>query len=88
VRPIRLIVPFAAGGAVDIIARIVGARSPAAKSSSTTEAGPAVGTDMTAQAAGDGYTLRIHGGSITYDLFLHDKLPYDTMKDPVPNSQR
>ena len=36
------------------------------------------------QAPGDGYTLLIHSGSITYDPSLHDKLPYDTMKDLAP----
>jgi tripartite-type tricarboxylate transporter receptor subunit TctC len=39
---------------------------------------------MTAQAPGDGYTLLIHSGSITYDPSLHAKLPYDTLKDLAP----
>jgi tripartite-type tricarboxylate transporter receptor subunit TctC len=88
-RPIRLIVPFAAGGTVDIIARIVGAKlSEIAGSKVVVEnrggAGGIIGTEATVQAPGDGYTLLIHSGSITYDPSLHDKLPYDTMKDLAP----
>jgi tripartite-type tricarboxylate transporter receptor subunit TctC len=39
---------------------------------------------MAARAPSDGYTLLIHSGSITYDPSLHDRLPYDTMKDLAP----
>jgi tripartite-type tricarboxylate transporter receptor subunit TctC len=88
-RPIRLIVPFAAGGTADIIARIVGAKlSEIAGSKVVVEnrggAGGIIGTETTVQAPGDGYTLLIQSGSITYDPSLHDKLPYDTMKDLAP----
>jgi tripartite-type tricarboxylate transporter receptor subunit TctC len=88
-RPIRLIVPFAAGGAVDIIARIVGAKlSEIVGSKVVVEnrggAGGIVGTETTVQAPGDGYTLLIQSGSITYDPSLYRKLPYDTMKDLAP----
>src|SRR3984893_6838165 len=88
-RPIRLMCPFAAGGTVDIIARIVGAKlSEVAGSKVIVDnrggAGGVIGTEMTAQAPGDGYTLLIHSGSITYDPSLHDKLPYDTMRDLAP----
>jgi len=88
-RPIRLIVPFAAGGTVDIIARIVGAKlSDIAGTKVVIDnrggAGGVIGTEMTTQAPGDGYTLLIHSGSIAYDPSLHDKLPYDTMKDLAP----
>src|ERR1700681_4541523 len=88
-RPIRLIVPFAAGGTVDIIARIVGARlSEIAGSKVVVDnrggAGGVIGTEMAAQAPGDGYTLLLHSASITYHPSLHDKLPYDTMKDLAP----
>ena len=58
-RPIRLIVPFAAGGTVDIIARIVGAKlSEIAGSKVVVEnrggAGGIIGTETTVQAPGDG----------------------------------
>ena len=88
-RPIRLIVPFAAGGTVDIIARILATKLSAVTGSNVVVdnrggAGGVVGTQMTVQAAGDGYTLLIHSGSITYDPSLHDKLPYNTTKDLAP----
>jgi tripartite-type tricarboxylate transporter receptor subunit TctC len=88
-RPIRLIVPFAAGGTVDIVARIIGAKlSDIAGSKVVVDnrggAGGVIGTEMTAQAPGDGYTLLLHSASVTYDPSLHDKLPYDTLKDLAP----
>jgi hypothetical protein len=88
-RPIHLIVPFAAGGTVDIIARIVGAKLSEITGSKVIVdnrggAGGVIGTEMTARAPGDGYTLLIHSGSITYDPSLHAKLPYDTVKDLAP----
>ena len=88
-RPIRLIVPFAAGGTVDIIARILATRLSAITGSNAVVdnrggAGGIVGTQMTVQSPGDGYTLLVHSGSIAYDQSLHDKLPYDTIKDLAP----
>jgi tripartite-type tricarboxylate transporter receptor subunit TctC len=88
-RPVRLIVPFAAGGTVDIIARILATKlSEIAGSNVVVDnrggAGGVIGTQMAVQAPGDGDTLLIHSGSITYDPSLHDKLPYDTMRDLAP----
>jgi tripartite-type tricarboxylate transporter receptor subunit TctC len=88
-RPVRLIVPFAAGGTVDIIARILATKlSEIAGTKVVADnrggGGGVIGTQMTVQAPGDGYTLLIHSGSITYDPSLHDKLPYDTTKDLAP----
>src|SRR5207244_8163591 len=88
-RPIRLIVPFAAGGTVDIVARIVGAKLADITGGKVVidnraGAGGVIGTEMMTQAPGDGYTLLIHSTAITYDPALHDKLPYDTVKDVAP----
>jgi tripartite-type tricarboxylate transporter receptor subunit TctC len=88
-RPIRMIVPFAAGGTVDIVARIAGAKLTDMTGSRVVVdnrggAGGIIGTEMTARSPGDGYTLLMHSAAITYDPTLHDKLPYDTMKDLVP----
>jgi tripartite-type tricarboxylate transporter receptor subunit TctC len=88
-RPIRIIVPFAAGGTVDIVARIAGARLADIAGATVVidnkgGAGGVIGTEYVAQAPGDGYTLLVHSASITYDPSLHDHLPYDTMKDLVP----
>src|SRR5262247_4776565 len=88
-RPIRIIVPFAAGGTVDIVARIIGAKltdigGGQVVVDNRSGAGGIIGTEATARSAGDGYTLLIHSASVTYDPTLHDKLPYDTMKDLAP----
>jgi tripartite-type tricarboxylate transporter receptor subunit TctC len=88
-RTIRMIVPFAAGGTVDIVARIIGAKLTDIGGGQVVVdnrggAGGIIGTEATARSPGDGYTLLIHSASITYDPTLHDKLPYDTMKDLVP----
>jgi len=88
-RPIRMIVPFAAGGTVDIVARIVGAKLTDMTGARVVidnrgGAGGVIGTEMAARSPGDGYTLLMHSAAITYDPTLHDKLPYDTMKDLVP----
>jgi tripartite-type tricarboxylate transporter receptor subunit TctC len=82
-------VPFAAGGTVDIVARTVGAKLADITGGRVVidnrgGAGGLIGTDATAKSPGDGYTLLMHSAAITYDPTLHDKLPYDTMKDLAP----
>jgi len=88
-RPIRIVVPFAAGGTVDIVARIAGTKLAELTGATVVVdnkggAGGVIGTQFVAQAPGDGYTLLVHSASITYDPSLHDHLPYDTMKDLAP----
>jgi tripartite-type tricarboxylate transporter receptor subunit TctC len=88
-RPIRIVVPFAAGGTVDIVARVAGAKLAELTGATVVVdnkggAGGVIGTQVVAQAPGDGYTLLVHSASITYDPSLHDHLPYDTMKDLAP----
>ena len=89
VRPVRLIVPFAPGGTVDILARVIGARLGEMTGQQVVVdnrggGGGVIGTQITAQSRGDGYTLLIHSAAIAYDPALHAKLPYDTLKDLAP----
>jgi len=88
-KPIRLIVPFPAGGTVDLVARLVTARmADDLKASFVIEnrggAGGIIATDATAKAASDGYTLLLTSPNHTINAALQGKLPYDTEKDLVP----
>jgi tripartite-type tricarboxylate transporter receptor subunit TctC len=87
-RPIRLIVPFPAGGTVDLVARLVTARmAEELKVPFVIEnrggAGGVIATDATAKAAPDGYTLLLTAPNHTINAALQAKLPYDTEKDLV-----
>jgi tripartite-type tricarboxylate transporter receptor subunit TctC len=90
-RPVRLIVPFAAGGPNDIIARLVGGRlSDALGQPIVVEnrpgAGGNIGTDFVAKAPPDGYTLLSAGpGSLIINPLL-GSVPYDTARDFAPVS--
>ena len=86
-KPIRLIVPFNAGGATDIIARSVGEAlsqrvgQPVVVDNRGGAAG-ILGTDAVAKAAPDGYTLLLSlSTSMLINQFLYTKLPYDPQKD-------
>jgi tripartite-type tricarboxylate transporter receptor subunit TctC len=88
-RPIRVIVPFPAGGTVDLVARLVTARmADDLKTSFVIEnrggAGGVIATDATAKATPDGYTLLLTSPNHTINAALQPKLPYDTEKDLVP----
>ncbi len=86
-KPIRLIVPFNAGGATDIIARSVGEAlsqrlgQPVVVDNRGGAAG-ILGTDAVAKAAPDGTTLLLSlSTSMLINQFLYTKLPYDPQKD-------
>ena len=88
-RPITLIATFAAGGTVDIVARIVGLRLGQELGQSVVVdnrggAGGTIGATMLARAAPDGYTLMITHQGLAFNATLYDKLPYDTVKDIMP----
>ena len=88
-RPITLIATFAAGGTVDIVARIVGLRLGQELGQSVIVdnrggAGGTIGATMLARAAPDGYTLMITHQGLAFNATLYDKLPYDTVKDIMP----
>src|SRR5262249_46668707 len=89
-KPIRMIVPFAAGSTPDVFARIVSDRAAQGlKQPIVVEnragAGGNLGTDVVAKAAPDGYTI---GASITGPLVnnvvLYKHMPYDPFKDLAP----
>jgi tripartite-type tricarboxylate transporter receptor subunit TctC len=89
-RPIRLIVPFAAGGNADIVGRLVGERiSQALGQPVVVEnrggAGGGIGAEAVARAAADGYTLLVgSNGPLTVNPFVQAKLGYDPLKDFAP----
>jgi len=89
-RPIRLIVPTAAGGGFDILARYVAQRmGDDHKITLTVEnrvgAGTVAGTEFVAKAPADGYTLMLGGVSnMALNPALFKKLPYDAARDFVP----
>jgi len=88
-KPITLLAPFAAGGTVDIVARIVGIRLGRELGQSVIVenrggAGGTIGAGLLARAAPDGHTLMIMHQGLAFNASLYDKLPYDTVKDIMP----
>ena len=89
-KPIRLIVPFAAGGTTDILGRIAAAElSKAFGTQAIVEnrsgAGGNIGAEVVAKAAPDGYTLLVCTvGTHGINQALYSKLPFDPIKDFEP----
>lgn len=90
-RAIRYVVPFAAGGGVDTLARVVGAKLNAAWNvpvvvENRPGAGGNIGTELVAKSPPDGYTLLMTPNSHAYNASLYSKPPYDPVKDFAPIS--
>ena len=92
-KPIRIVVPFPAGGATDIAARTIADKMSAnwkqpVVIENRAGAGGNVGSDLVAKSAPDGYTL-IMGvtGSHAINISLYSKMPYDPVKDFEPVTQ-
>jgi tripartite-type tricarboxylate transporter receptor subunit TctC len=88
-RPVRIVVPFTAGGSTDVVARMVGQKLSETWGQPVVienrgGAGGNVGTDVVAKSAPDGYTLIMASGSITINPSIYPKMPFDTKKDLVP----
>lgn len=88
-KPVRLMVPFAPGGANDVVARIVAVRLSEALGQPVVVdnrggAGGTIGADIVAKAPPDGHTLLIASMGLAVNAVLYPKLPYDTLKDLAP----
>jgi tripartite-type tricarboxylate transporter receptor subunit TctC len=85
-RPIRLIVPFAAGGALDTVARVLSNPLNASLAKPIVVynrggAGGILGMEEVAKSPPDGYTLLLDHSGLTYMPGLYRELPFDPMKD-------
>ena len=88
-RPIKIIVPFAAGGPADVYARFIGVRLQEALGQPIVVedrpgAGSIIGTDAVAKSAPDGYTLLLMSNTQTVNETLIPNKPYQLMRDFVP----
>jgi tripartite-type tricarboxylate transporter receptor subunit TctC len=85
-KPIRMIVPFTAGSASDVLGRIVGQRLSEIYGQQVVVdnrpgAGGLIGSELTRQAAPDGYTLAMVGQPHLSNVLLREDKPYDPLKD-------
>ena len=81
-RPVRIVVPFAPGGGVDIVARLLAEPMRAALGQPVVVdnrggANGIIGTDLTAKSPPDGHTFLIIGNGFAINANLYRKLPYD-----------
>lgn len=89
-KPITVIVPFAAGGPTDALARVLTARMGEALGQTMIVenvggAGGTIGVNKAAKATPDGYTILFtHMGTLAVNIALYKTLPYDSQKDLEP----
>ena len=91
VKPVRMIVPFVAGGNTDIIARVVSAEMTKNLGQQIVienrgGAGSVIGTELAAKSPPDGYTLLMVSAAHVINPAMVKKLPYDSLKDFAPIS--
>jgi tripartite-type tricarboxylate transporter receptor subunit TctC len=90
-RPIRLMVPVAPGGAVDVVGRIIGQKLSVLLGQNVVVdnrpgANYIIGSEIVARSAPDGYTLLTTAGGHTINPVVYRHLPYDTLRDFTPIS--
>src|SRR5437016_13800764 len=88
-RPVRIIVPFAPAGPVDVVARLVGAKLSGRLGKqfvveNQAGAGGNLGMGNAARAAADGYTILFVSSSYVVNPSLYPRVPYDPDKDFAP----
>jgi len=91
-KPVRMIVPFTAGSATDLLARRIAQKmsdnwNQQVVVDNRGGGGGTLGTGIVAKATPDGYTLLVHSIAFAMNAALYSKLPYDPLKDFVPVSQ-
>src|SRR5438552_3627929 len=91
-KPIRIVVPYAAGGAVDVVARLVGAKLQDSLGQpviveNRAGAGGNAGADAVAKSPPDGYTILQNTNGQAISPALYRALPFDTLKDFIPVTQ-
>jgi tripartite-type tricarboxylate transporter receptor subunit TctC len=88
-KPVKIVVPFAAGGATDVVARLLAQKLGEAWGQSVVVenrggAGGNIGADVVAKSPADGYTLLMTSGSIvTANPHMYKEMPFDAAKDLV-----
>jgi len=87
--PVRIIVPFGAGGPTDVYTRAIAEELRKSLNQAFVEenkpgAGTTIGTDFVAKAVPDGYTLLMVSGTQTVNETLYTHKPYELMRDLVP----
>src|SRR5262249_26662365 len=85
-KPIPIIVPFAPGGSVDVVARLIGqdfteAWGQPVVVETRPGGGTMIGTQAAAKAEPDGYTLLVAVSNHATNPALHQKMPYDALAD-------
>jgi tripartite-type tricarboxylate transporter receptor subunit TctC len=91
-KPIRLIVPYAAGGPIDVTARLIAEQAKVALGTIIIDnkpgAGGNIGADLVAKATPDGLTIGIAAlATHAINPWLYSKMPYDAAKDFAPITQ-
>ena len=88
-RPLRVVIPFPAGGTTDVNARVLAARLDSLLGQpvvvdNRVGANGIIATELVARAAPDGHTLLYVSSSISLNPSIYKKLPYDTLRDFAP----
>lgn len=92
VKPVRIVVPFAPSGPVDILARTLAPKFSEAMGQmfivdNRAGSGSIIGSDMVAKSPPDGYTLLVTSSSMGINPSIYPKMPYDPVKDFTAISQ-
>ena len=92
IKPVKIVVPVAAGGAVDTMARLYGAHMSKVTGrqffvENKPGGGNVLGIESVVQSPADGHTILFVASAITLNQFAHKKLPYDVERDLIPVTQ-